>query len=80
MVHLCDNEDSRLHWNLLRRLIGLLWVYVDKLVSVGAAGGPYDAVITNPPFAQSGKFNRRYFIDELILNSHKLLRGGGRTL
>lgn len=42
-----------------------------------AAGGLYDAVVTNPPYAQSGKFNRRYFIDELILNAHKLLRAGG---
>ena len=41
--------------------------------AAAAAGGPYDAVVTNPPFAQSGKFNRRYFIDELILNAHKLL-------
>ena len=38
-----------------------------------ATGGPYNAIVTNPPFAQSGKYNRRYFIDELILNAHKLL-------
>ena len=43
------------------------------VVAVAAAGGPYDALVTNPPFAQSGKYNRRYFIDELILNAHKLL-------
>ncbi len=34
-------------------------------------------MVTNPPFAQSGKFNRRYFIDELILNAHKLLATDG---
>jgi SAM-dependent methyltransferase len=39
--------------------------------------GKFDAVVTNPPFCQSGMFNRRYFIDELILNSYKLLRPGG---
>lgn len=39
-------------------------------------------MVTNPPFAQSGKYNRRYFIDELILNAHKLLAatGGSRTM
>lgn len=39
-------------------------------------------MVTNPPFAQSGKYNRRYFIDELILNAHKLLAatGSSRTM
>lgn len=41
--------------------------------AAAAEGGPYDSVVANPPFAQSGKYNRRYFIDELILNAHKLL-------
>jgi 16S rRNA G1207 methylase RsmC len=35
--------------------------------------GSYDIVITNPPYFVSGKYNRRYFIDELILNGHKRL-------
>jgi predicted RNA methylase len=39
--------------------------------------GTYDIVITNPPYFVSGKYNRRYFIDELILNSHKRLLPGG---
>ena len=43
-------------------------------------GGPYDALVTNPPFAKSGKRYRRYFIDTLILGAHKLLRPGGRLV
>jgi len=39
--------------------------------------GKFDCVITNPPFCKSGKRNRRYFIDELILNGHKVLRPNG---
>jgi len=42
--------------------------------------GTYDAVVTNPPFCKSGKTNRRYFIDELILNAHKRLRPRGRLI
>jgi len=39
--------------------------------------GQFDLVVTNPPFAKSGKRNRRYFIDALILDAHKRLRPGG---
>lgn len=39
--------------------------------------GEFDVVVTNPPFAKSGKRNRRYFIDSLILDAHKRLREGG---
>ncbi len=39
--------------------------------------GQFDVVVTNPPFAKSGKQNRRYFIDSLILDTHKRLRAGG---
>jgi predicted RNA methylase len=39
--------------------------------------GTYDIVITNPPYFVSGKYNRRYFIDELILNSYKRLLPNG---
>ncbi|MFQ5413118.1 MAG: methyltransferase [Phycisphaerae bacterium] len=39
--------------------------------------GPFDTVVTNPPFAKSGKRFRRYFIDTLILDAHKLVRPGG---
>jgi len=40
-------------------------------------GGPFDALVTNPPFAKSGKRYRRYFIDTLILDAHKLVKPGG---
>jgi predicted RNA methylase len=42
--------------------------------------GTYDMVITNPPYFVSGKYNRRYFIDELILNSHKRLKPEGNLI
>lgn len=42
--------------------------------------GTYDIVITNPPYFVSGKYNRRYFIDELILNSFKRLLPEGYLL
>lgn len=42
--------------------------------------GPFDAVIANPPFGKAGKTYRRYFIDTLILNAHKLLNLGGRLV
>ncbi|MCZ6652763.1 MAG: methyltransferase [Planctomycetota bacterium] len=43
-------------------------------------GGPFDALVTNPPFAKSGKRYRRYFVDTLILDAHKLVRRGGRLI
>ena len=48
------------------------WTQVD--------GGPYDCLVTNPPFAKSGKRYRRYFVDTLILDAHKLVRPGGRLV
>jgi len=39
--------------------------------------GLFDVAVANPPFAKSGKRNRRYFIDSLILDAHKRLREGG---
>ncbi|MCH8854465.1 MAG: methyltransferase, partial [Planctomycetes bacterium] len=42
--------------------------------------GPYDSLVANPPFARSGKRYRRYFIDTLILDAHKLVRPGGRLI
>ena len=44
------------------------------------AGEGYDVLVTNPPFAKSGKRYRRYFIDTLILNAHKLVRPGGQLV
>jgi release factor glutamine methyltransferase len=43
-------------------------------------GGPYDTLVTNPPFAKSGKRYRRYFVDTLVLDAHKLVRPGGRLI
>lgn len=42
--------------------------------------GEFDVVVCNPPFCKSGKRNRRYFIDSLILDSHKRLRPDGRIV
>jgi len=42
--------------------------------------GQFDVLVSNPPFARSGRQNRRYFIDELILNSHKRLTAGGELV
>jgi len=44
------------------------------------SGGPYDVLVTNPPFGKSGKRYRRYFIDTLILDAHKLVRPGGSLI
>jgi len=40
----------------------------------------FDTLITNPPFAKSGKTYRRYFIDTLILDAHKVLKPEGRLV
>lgn len=42
--------------------------------------GPFDVLITNPPFAKSGKRYYRYFIDTLINEAHKLVKPGGRLV
>jgi tRNA1(Val) A37 N6-methylase TrmN6 len=54
------------------------WTAVRGASHTGAA--PWDAVVSNPPFAKSGKRYRRYFIDTLILDAHKLVRPGGRLI
>jgi methylase of polypeptide subunit release factors len=41
---------------------------------------PWECLVTNPPFAKSGKRYRRYFIDTLILDAHKLVRPGGELI
>ncbi|MCH8165405.1 MAG: methyltransferase [Planctomycetes bacterium] len=45
------------------------WTHLDA--------GPFDAVVANPPFAKAITRYRRYFIDTLILDAHKLVRPGG---
>lgn len=42
--------------------------------------GKFDLVVTNPPFAKSGKRNRRYFLDKLILDSFRRLKPEGELL
>lgn len=41
---------------------------------------PFDVLITNPPFAKSGKRYYRYFIDTLINDAHKLIKSGGKLI
>ena len=45
-----------------------------------STGGQFDTVVSNPPFCQSGKQNRRYFLDSLILDAHKRLRPRGEII
>lgn len=42
--------------------------------------GTFDVIVTNPPFARSGKQNRRYFLDALALDSHKRLQPEGELV
>lgn len=42
--------------------------------------GQFDVVVSNPPFCQSGKQNRRYYLDSLILDGHKRLRPRGELI
>jgi len=48
------------------------WTHVNR--------GPFDVLITNPPFVTSGKHYYRYFIDTLINDAHKLVKQGGRLI
>lgn len=54
------------------------WTSVPGASNRGRA--PWDVVVANPPFAKAGKCYRRYFIDTLILDAHKLARPGGRLI
>lgn len=54
------------------------WTAVPGMSHEGKA--PWDTLVTNPPFGKSGKRYRRYFIDTLILDAHKLVRPGGRLV
>ncbi|MFT4538871.1 MAG: putative RNA methylase [Planctomycetota bacterium] len=42
--------------------------------------GRFDVIVSNPPFCKSGKQNRRYYLDSLILDSHKRLHPGGSMI
>ncbi|MGE4619270.1 MAG: methyltransferase [Planctomycetota bacterium] len=54
------------------RFIVADWIQIDV--------SGYDTLIANPPYCVSGKNYRRYFIDTLILEAHKLIRPGGRII
>ena len=54
------------------------WTNVPGASMLGT--GPFDTMITNPPCGKAGKHYRRYFIDTLILDAHKLVRPGGRLI
>ncbi len=49
-------------------------------VQVSMKGSPYDTLVSNPPFAKSGKRYRRYFYDTMIHEAHKLVKPGGRMI
>jgi release factor glutamine methyltransferase len=70
-----ESLDNALH-NLEKHGID---VPVEALVAdwTHVPGGPFDALVTNPPFCKSGKRFRRHFIETLILDAHKLVRPGG---
>lgn len=67
------------HHNLLKNNINLPveyvvadWTHINS--------GPFDVLITNPPFAKSGKRYYRYFIDTLINDAHKLVKQDGKLI
>lgn len=75
------NQDilNNTRHNLLKNNINLAveylvadWTHINK--------DPFDVLITNPPFAKSGKRYYRYFIDTLINDAHKLVKPGGRLI
>ncbi|MHC4080400.1 MAG: methyltransferase [Planctomycetota bacterium] len=81
--------DAAVHDNARHNLVGngvetpTEYVLADWTAVPGASHegkAPWDCVVTNPPFAKSGKRYRRYFIDTLILDAHKLVRPGGRLV
>lgn len=64
--------DVPVHWHVAD------WTHVPGASHDGDV--PWDTLVTNPPFGKSGKRYRRYFIDTLILDAHKLVRPGGRLV
>ena len=82
VLTLTEIEDAVLEnakHNLAKHGVG---VPVDAFVAdwTHVEAGPFDALVSNPPFAKSGKRYRRHFIDTLILDAHKLVRPGGRLV
>ncbi|MHC4219657.1 MAG: methyltransferase, partial [Planctomycetota bacterium] len=74
----CDNARHNLARNGVTTPADFVladWTAVPESSHAGEA--PWDCVVANPPFAKAGKRYRRYFIDTLILDAHKLVRPGG---
>lgn len=70
-----DNAEHNLRKNTIDLPVDFVvadWTHVPD--------GPFDTLISNPPFAKSEKRYRRYFIDTMILDTHKLVRPGGRVV
>jgi methylase of polypeptide subunit release factors len=67
--------DNARH-NLRKHDVDLPVTYVEADWTQISAG-PFDALVTNPPFGKAGKTYRRFFIDRLILDAHLLVRPGG---
>ena len=42
--------------------------------------GKFDLIVSNPPFCQSGKQNRRYFLDSIILDAFQRLKPRGELI
>jgi release factor glutamine methyltransferase len=79
--HINDNAKHNLAKNDVA--VPTEYVVADWTNVPGAShggGAPWDTVVTNPPFGKSGKRYRRYFIDTLILDAHKLVQPGGRLV
>jgi len=77
----CDNARHNLAANTVT--VPVVYVVADWTAVPGAShagAAPWECVVANPPFAKSGKRYRRYFIDSLILDAHKLVRPGGRLI
>ena len=75
---ICDNARHNLAANAV--MTPAEYVVADWTAVPHGSDAPWDCVVTNPPFAKSGKRYRRYFIDTLILDAHKLVRPGGRLV
>ena len=79
--HINDNAEHNLRKNGVD--IDCTFLVADWTNVPGASHTsdvPWDTLISNPPFAQSGKRYRRHFIDTLILDAHKLVKPGGRLV
>ncbi|MCB0338964.1 MAG: methyltransferase [Bdellovibrionales bacterium] len=63
-------EETGLDTKILKCIVAD-WVPVE---------GDFDAIVAIPAYFSSGKINRRYFLDALVLEAHKILRPHGEIL